>query len=376
MYCLLFLLMSTFGYAADLGSCVQCHAKTRSFLQKKSPLIREWMEKVQGEQPGHIWIPKTELRKYLFVFDPDKSEKEPESFYKELDKVTQVLLDKEQEEQRPLALAQWKKLMKRATSEVPALRDVFDEGLRGAMLEGEEFRNFINSFTMMLKKPFMHLFLRPNTVYEFESDSHIKISKVLFLFGGVNRKTKSRVMFENERIEAAGYGGEFNLRSKSGEQVRVDAGRYRLDFRGKLKSFQNSSSQLSPGGANLVSFLQRMDHTNMQELKGEKVVYTGKRRGMKSDRVHLNMHAEVVDVKIHEGEVVLEVDYRLKEKEFERGDSLNLWGEGKILIGYDGVYRQLNSRVQFQAKMMGIGLLKGRNLDEIRFVERRSYEEF
>jgi len=72
----------------------------------------------------------------------------------------------------------------------------------------------------------------------------------------------------------------------------------------------------------------------------------------------------------------LEVDYRLKEKEFERGDSLNLWGEGKILIGYDGVYRQLNSRVQFQAKMMGIGLLKGRNLDEIRFVERRSYEEF
>ena len=114
----------------------------------------------------------------------------------------------------------------------------------------------------------------------------------------------------------------------------------------------------------MAGFLSR-GKIDLDSFTGKKIIYLGRHKGLRKDRINLEMKMRPGDVHLRGGIPMLQVDYDLREIDSDRGDQLNLYGSGSVFLGIDGLMNELVSKVNFQVKLFKIGLINGFSEDKI-----------
>lgn len=363
----LFLLFLSYYYSQQ---CNVCHQK-QSFTDLRSQTaIKRWLNARDAiERKGHIWISATDLRKHQI---PVESNLDNMSlFYDDLTNLAGLIKVDGGSDQ---LVTKFTNLMNRGSQEVPAYEYFWREG-RDLMQQPYYVRKRgIHNLQQALEFPFLHLYLRNKTEYKFSADSRTKVSKVLLFFGGFQRYTSVNFNFFNEGFDGKNYRGTFSSITNEQQDNRIKAN-YSLSTRGDLVRLAPIDSRLTATTANMAGFLSRGE-INLKESTGKKTIYLGRQKGLKKDKLDLEMKMHLDNVVLQNEIPLLKVRYDLREIGDDRGDRLNLSGSGEVLLGIDGLMHELASKVIFQVKVLNIGLIKGLSEDNIKLTSVVFRDEF
>lgn len=365
--CFLFLLIK-FNYSQD---CRVCH-KTQKFDDNLSQnVILKWSRARDiTKRKGHIWITTEVLQKHLTV--SATVETSQSSFYETLTKLSEAIkVDGGNHE----VIRKFRKLLNDARNEVPVYNHLWDLGHQLLDKSRGARKIEIENFQKVLEFSFLHLYLRNHTEYKFEAQSRVKVSKILLFFGGFDRRSNIDFSLHNDTFSANSYRGIFKSTKLSQPRNEIVAD-YKINTSGDLVSLIPKNSPLSAANVNMAGFLSR-GKIDLQSFTGKKIIYLGRHKGLRKDRIKLEMKMHPGDVYLRNETPMLKVNYDLREIESDRGDRLNLYGSGSVFLSVDGLMNELVSRVNFQVKLFNMGLINGFSEDKISLtsIKPESFDE-
>jgi hypothetical protein len=353
---LIFLLSCTVCFSeAHFKSCLLCHFDYSSCRDGKGSILKKWYQASPSQRYGHIWLDSDRLRR--LILDPmvwkSETPEKPEFFSRVLHLQKKASEQNWTEEDSDTLKA----LMEQGKKEIPVADRIWTEGNRLADLK---LAMQILTYTKSLLTPFAHLYLKENETVQFENSSKLRVGRIMFLFGGMKQDMTYQLQYQNQGYTGNGYKGHFHLtryHNNKPEHKTITECDYLLTDRGKIQSTSNPDPKVDAIAKNMLEMLFRFQHSQFDDLKGIRNIYFETSGPLRREVVPMDMDSTIEGLQLLDDEPVMKISFKLKEKEPQ--GPLRFTGYGTVLITMDGLFTQLDNRVDLQASVLGLPILKG-----------------
>jgi hypothetical protein len=353
--------------------CLKCHRST-NFIAARRSIIQEWLSRpAMKNQTGHVFLAPIEFQRVLQSIPFKSQTTTPPGFFKRLAEIvvqySEATVEKAAEAKQSL-----QQLMTEGLSEVSVFQVLFAEGLRIAGSNESEIQALIN-LQRALEKPFVHLHLQKNTEYCFQNDSRIRVSRIPLLFSGMKENTRQTFSFHNQfhpgLVENKNYSyrGIITMDDKKlGSSFSLsNSARYVMSSRGGIMALEAlPGSILTANLRNMAGMLFRVSHNDFADLRDEKILWVDYEK-VRDKQIIMQMKSSLQNIEVENGNVFLPVNFVLKQN----GGFLSFSGSGRARISPDGIIHTLDLKVGFQARVLGLPLVRGRAENSF----RRLYSE-
>jgi hypothetical protein len=255
-------------------------------------------------------------------------------------------------------------LVQQGREEVPKFEKVWKIGktLLSEELDFKQVSNYLN----LLFNPFLHLFFSKNQTIRYQAESSLDVGKVLLLFGGYHNKATTDFHFSSMDWTGRGYGGIFQSKTLSKSRAIHSTSQVQLSSKGGLEGFKLRQGIANPGVLNLAGFLQRSHAGKDFGFRDRKTIYLGKHPGLSFDQVEMDLAFQIQELRIDANRnPVLDLLFSLKQAP-SKNRNFFCQGKGKLVLGLDGLVKELESKTHFTVRFLGIPFVKGISRDIIR----------
>lgn len=375
----LFLLLLIFDIRAQDG-CLACHSETRPVHQTRTGVLSIWAKSpYPSEYPGHIWLSQSDLLSLSqgstgsatswfqslsdLIARPVTDAKDMASKVREMYK----LLEQGAEEVPAYALL-WQEWKRSLVNLADPIARLFQTNENAVQFHDDRFLPTAKDYLRKVSQPFLMLDPPRDISLTYQADSHMQASKVWPVFAGLNQKSKSNITYTFASGNSLTGSLSIARLNHDGAIIGNEAGSFSLSEMGAVLKLDSGGVQPGPNLKNMAALFDRGIGADLRDLRGEKLIYTGRVKGSRRDRLRLVMTLTPQRIYQQNQEVILELAMELKEHAEDRGDALQLSGSGLVSVTRDGLLYQLDSSVQFRVKMAGLSLIKGGSRDTIQRV--------